>query len=355
MNSRLRTALALLAGLVLLGLSLYGVDLGAVRRHLARAKPLLLCAGALLYLVAYFVRSLRWRLILRPVERVSVGEAYAMLMAGYFLNYVVPVRAGEVAKSFFLKRLKGTAIARSLPTVFVDKLLELLSIVLILVMVPVLSIQLEGSLAGLIYVVSSVFVAALVLLVFAFRNQEGTTRFLCRLFAWLPGRIYAKLSDWMRLFVEGMAVARENLRVLPFLLGLTALAVVVDASYFFLMFKAFAFDLAFPRVLFGYTLLTLSYILPTPPAQIGYNELVVGLIFAGGLAAGVVTRDEVLAVVIVAHALTGLLITVVGLGSFWSMGIRLSESFRRKVGVVSAVDEAGEGPRPTAPLAGDEP
>jgi len=40
-------------------------------------------------------------------------------------GHVIPIRAGEVAKSVFLKRLKGLPIATSLPTVFVDKLLEL--------------------------------------------------------------------------------------------------------------------------------------------------------------------------------------------------------------------------------------
>ena len=132
----------------------------------------------------------------------------------------------------------------------------------------------------------------------------------------------------MGFFVSGMGVARHNFRALPELLGLTGLAVLIDASYFFLMFRAFGIDVAFLRVLFGYTLLTLSYILPTPPAQIGYNELVIGLIFAGGLAGAAIPRDEVMAVIVVAHALTGLIITGVGLWSFWSMGIRVSESFR---------------------------
>jgi hypothetical protein len=76
----------------------------------------------------------------------------------------------------------------------------------------------------------------------------------------------------------------------------------------------------------------LSYILPTPPAQIGYNEFVIGLIFAGGVAAVGVARHEVMAVVIVAHAMTGLLIAGVGMWSFGAMGIKVGESFRRAAG-----------------------
>lgn len=323
-----RIALTILVGLLLLALAMWGLDPREMLERISDANVALLAAGAALYLFSYFVRSLRWRLILRPVSRVSVSEAYSMLMAGYFLNYVIPVRAGEVAKSFFLKRLKGIPIATTLPTVFVDKLLEMVSIVFVVLMVPILSIRMSGGLATLIYALLALFLMALGLLVLAYVREESTTRLLCAAFSWLPGRMHERISEWIALFVRGMGVARQNARALLPLLGLTAASVVIDASYFLLMFRAFSIDVGFTRVLFGYTLLTLSYILPTPPAQIGYNELVIGLIFAGGLAGAELARGEVMAVVVVAHAITGLLITVVGLWGFWSMGIRVTDSFR---------------------------
>jgi uncharacterized protein (TIRG00374 family) len=327
-SRRWRVVAALAVGLILLALSLWGVDVAEVRRNVAAAKPGWLLAGAPIYLLSYFVRSLRWRLVLRPVERVTVAESYSMLMAGYFLNYVIPVRAGEIAKSFFLKRLKGTPIATSLPTVFVDKLLEFVSILLIVLMVPVLSIRLEGPVAVLIFTLLGIFLVALCLLAVAFRRRDETTRLLCWMIRWLPRGLYERLSVWIAMFVKGMGVARENVKALPSLIALTAVAVLLDAAYFLMMFRAFSVDVGFAKVIFGYTLLTLSYILPTPPAQIGYNELVIGLIFAGGLTGAHVGRGDVMAVVIVAHAMTGILITAVGLLSFWSMGIRVSESFR---------------------------
>jgi len=335
LSRTLKIALTILVGLVLLALALWGVDLGAMRARMAEADVSLLIAASALYLTAYFVRSLRWRLILKPVARISVAEGYSMLMAGYFLNYVIPVRAGEVAKSFFLKRLKGVPIATSLPTVFVDKLLEMVSIVFVVLMVPALSIELTGTLAGLVYVLLGLFLLAVALLVFAYRNEASTTRVLCSAFAWLPGRLHARLSEWIGLFVRGMGVARHNARALLPLLALTAAAVLIDAFYFFLMFKAFSVDVGFVRILFGYTLLTLSYILPTPPAQIGYNELVIGLIFAGGLTGAYLARDQVMAVVIVAHAITGMLIAGVGIWGFWAMGIRMTESFRATEGAAA--------------------
>ncbi len=328
MSRGARIAVTIVIGVVLLVLAMWGLNPRDILARISSANVWFLAAGAALYLLSYFVRSLRWRLILRPVSHITVQESYSMLMAGYFLNYVIPVRAGEVAKSFFLKRLKRVPIATSLPTVFVDKLLEMVSIVFVVLMVPILSISLSGGVATLIYALLGLFLAALTLLVLAYVKQAATTRFLCAVFSWLPGRVHERISDWIALFIEGMGVARQNARALPALLALTAASVLIDASYFLLMFRAFSIDVGFTRVLFGYTLLTLSYILPTPPAQIGYNELVIGLIFAGGLAGAELAREQVMAVVVVAHAVTGLLITLVGLWGFWSMGIRVTDSFR---------------------------
>ena len=338
MSRRLRIALGIIAGVVLLSLALWGVDATELRNNIARANVGWLAAAAVLYLTAYFVRSLRWRAILHPIVPVRVSESFHMLMGGYFLNYVIPIRAGEVAKSFFLKRLKGVPIATSLPTVFVDKLFELVSILFVLAMVPILSIRMGATLAVLIYTVLAIFVLAMALLFFAFRNPDGASRLLCAVFSWLPDGVYKRLSEFISLFVRGMGVARREARTLWMFLGLTGLAVLIDGLYFYFMFRAFSVDVAFTRVLFGYTLLTLSYILPTPPAQIGYNEFVIGLIFAGGLAGAGVARDEVMAVVIVAHAMTGLLIAGVGMWSFGAMGIKVRESFRR-VGRPDAPDE----------------
>jgi len=326
LNSRSKIALALLAGALLLFLALRGVDLDHVRAVMRQASPPVLVIALAVYLSAYFVRSLRWRLILKPIQPVSVSESFSMLMAGYFLNYIVPIRAGEVAKSFFLKRLKGLPIAVSLPTVFLDKLLELFSVLLVIVLVPVLSVRLSGSLSSLIVAVATVFVIAVGLLTLAVRNGERTARVLMQFFSWLPKRLHDRVSSWISLFVDGLSVARTNARNVWSLLALTGVAVTLDAVYFYLMFRAFSIDVAFPTVLFGYTLISLSYVFPTPPAQIGYNEAIMGLIFAGGLGMG---RAEVTAVMLVAHLLTGLLVTGVGLGSFAAMSIKVTESFRR--------------------------
>ena len=329
MKRAARTVIVCAVGALLLFLALRGVSLARLRELVTGADARWVVAALGVYLSAYVVRAVRWRLILAPVSRVRISESFFMLMAGYFVNYIVPVRAGEIAKAFFLKRLRGVPVATSLPTIYVDKLFELLSIVLVLVLVPVLSLRLEGYLATLVYSVLIVFALAVALLLFALVNGRGTVRALNAATAWFPSRVRARLSRWLSLLVEGMGVARANARSLAALLALTACAVLLDAVYFSFMFRAFAIDIAFPKVVFGYTLLSVSYILPTPPAQIGHNEFLMGVIFADGMG---FDRTGVTVLMLLAHALTGVLITAVGLWSFWAMSIRVTDSFRSRAG-----------------------
>lgn len=80
-------------------------------------------------------------------------------------------------------------------------------------------------------------------------------------------------------------------------------------------------------MLFGYTLIYLSYILPQPPAQIGSNEFFMVLIFSIGLG---FDKEMVSAVMAFSHVITAVLITIVGFIAFSVIGINITQSFKDK-------------------------
>jgi len=61
---------------------------------------------------------------------------------------------------------------------------------------------------------------------------------------------------------------------------LTILAVLSEGFFVYMIFKSLGLqDIGFIKIIFGYTLMNLTYILPTPPAQIGSNEFMWVVIF----------------------------------------------------------------------------
>ncbi|MEA2096308.1 MAG: lysylphosphatidylglycerol synthase transmembrane domain-containing protein, partial [Candidatus Cloacimonadota bacterium] len=86
---------------------------------------------SLFYLLAYILRSLRWRIILKPIYKMGLVESFSIFMSGMLINYLIPVRAGEIAKSVILKTRENVKISDSLPSIFIDKLTDLFPIIFI--------------------------------------------------------------------------------------------------------------------------------------------------------------------------------------------------------------------------------
>jgi cellobiose-specific phosphotransferase system component IIC len=77
------------------------------------------------------------------VGRVNIPGVIALFLSGVFLNFVLPIRAGELVKSVALKRNARIPFSQSLPTITMDKVQYLLPAFFIVIMVPLLGVQLD--------------------------------------------------------------------------------------------------------------------------------------------------------------------------------------------------------------------
>ena len=96
-------------GLALTGFFLWlvmrDVPFDEVARDIARARwgPLLgLSIPA--YLMAVYLRALRWRHLTDPIQRISTGPLFRAVAVGFMANNIFPLRMGEVARSWYLAR-----------------------------------------------------------------------------------------------------------------------------------------------------------------------------------------------------------------------------------------------------------
>ncbi|MGZ4940334.1 MAG: lysylphosphatidylglycerol synthase transmembrane domain-containing protein, partial [Halobacteriota archaeon] len=140
-----RITLGLIVGIVLLVLVLRYVNLSAVLSVLEenlrtpRGIALALLAGVA-YLLAWSIRGIRWKLFLNPIGEVSVFKAIALYQIAVFVNFLLPVQGGEVVKCFLLRRSTNIAVSASLPTVMLDKTMDLMPVLVILAIVPLLGL-----------------------------------------------------------------------------------------------------------------------------------------------------------------------------------------------------------------------
>jgi len=274
------------------------------------------------YFLAYFFRSLRWREILKPVEKISILETYGIFNIGLLINYLIPIRLGELTKSFILKLKNQIPISKSLPTIFLDKLMDVFPILLVIIAIPLLSMQMNNTLYIMIILIFFLFFLLLLFCFGAVYHRNKLYHSISILIKIFPLRIRSKLDTFLKQFLVGINIIR-NPKVKSFkIIIYTLLALLSESLYIFMVFKLFGTKLSFLQIMLGYTLMNLTYILPTPPAQIGSNQFMWVLIFSFGLGAD---RNLTSAAVIVSHILTSIAIFAMGYIAMILLKLKFSE------------------------------
>ena len=75
-------------------------------------------------ILSYVIQGLRWRLLLRPVGRLSWFDATQAIYAGLFASEVLPMRPGELLRVYAVARRLRSDVAAVLPSVMVERLFD---------------------------------------------------------------------------------------------------------------------------------------------------------------------------------------------------------------------------------------
>jgi hypothetical protein len=126
----MKRALAAAVSVTLLGVIYWLVDPRALLAALARADVGLLAVSVLVLALAYGLSAWRLRLLLPPGRRFPYAEALRLLLAASVLNMVLPAKAGDLAKSVFMRRRGELTGSLALALVVFEKTLDLMALLL---------------------------------------------------------------------------------------------------------------------------------------------------------------------------------------------------------------------------------
>ncbi len=332
-----RTGAGLGVGALLVLTFLKLIDVRSVLQRLEHLSiPLALLSGAV-FLAAWIVRALRWRLFLAG-HSVAAARVIGIYYVAVFINWLLPVRGGELAKSLLLRRSNGIPVSDSLPTVTMDKALDLLPAVALVVLLPFAHLQLSRPLWVVLLSILALLVSGASVLVLAAWRRERTLGWLTRgLGRVVPGRARLHVEPFLVRFIDTLLALARRPRLLLAATGCTVFAVGLDSLFCFLAFRTVGGDVSFPVVLFGYTLYNLAYILPTPPGQVGSNEVMGLLVFSGLFG---VSSSVVGAMFLFSHPWTAMLMASTGLACLSSLGLKL----RSTLGLARSLPPLAEEP-----------
>ena len=348
-----KAVLGLIVGLVVLGLWLYWIGIEGIVAALKTVAPVPALVATLAWVVSMGLRSWKWHILLPSTQRVSFGVSGRVYWVCAFLNLILPVRVGELARSLFLKQLVDLPVSASLPTVLVDRLYSISAILLGLLLIPLLPIKLPTSagapglgMQGIRWGIGIVAAALLITLLGLYllcSHKARMLRFGRRVLFMLPDRWADRILGFVDTMVDSIRFVRADTNRRAdtgdragrgrwtrawSALGLLAWAVAVlfaDAIKDQFVLRAFGLNVPLLACVMGVCLTNLAFILPSPPGNIGSNQWYATLVYSSGFGYDL---SRVAGGALFGHAMTTLVVAVGGALSLSGLGINLAESLR---------------------------
>lgn len=269
---------------------------------LAHSKPEGFLVAVLCWTAAFALRAARWRLFLPRDLRVSFHVRWSGVVLGYFFSNFLPARLGDLIRPAYLARMGGCPFKISLYSVAVERVWDLVFILLGgLALLRWVSPQAGLALSLNLPLWIALTALGLLFLVYARRSMGWLAALLDRA-GWAR-----RLAEGLREVTTAFAGASRPTRWLASA-GWTAVILLLEGQVIFWVLRALHLDIGFWSSYFVMFIATLSFLLPSAPAGLG----VFHYFFQQGLMSFGVPADQALVGAVVYHACFVLFDTVCG-------------------------------------------
>ena len=216
--------LGLAVSALFLALFLFRIDYSETFDALKGANYLYVAPAIAVYFGSLWFRTLRWQYLMKHLADVSISRLYPVTIVGYMANNIMPVRLGEVARSYYLSTRERMSASSALGTVGVDRVFDGLTLIFfILVVWPFLPLadllkndagEWSWARVGGSAVVLVVFVGAIVVFVALTVRPSLTNRAIGLLLLFMPGRFRVGVRGLAETFIEGLGSLDSAKKVL---------------------------------------------------------------------------------------------------------------------------------------------
>jgi uncharacterized protein (TIRG00374 family) len=280
MRSHLRTIVVLALALGLLALFLYNVDVRGVIGEIVYARPKWLLLSLASMFVNLAIRAWRWQYLLEPLGHTTFANAFRATAVGFAASSVLPARAGEVIRPYFLARHERMSATGAFATIVLERLLDSVAVLVLLASyvfifgrelnaaVPVAfsAVKWAGATAaaGALLALSILFILA--------KDPAKLGRTLTRLGKVLPSTFAGMLGRIAEKFATGLGAIRRPGRLVVSVLLSFPLWLVIGFGIWAAT-EAFHLNVPFTGSFLLVALLVIGVAVPTPGAVGGFHEM----------------------------------------------------------------------------------
>lgn len=264
--------------------------------------------GFLIYYAGFWLRGLRWQVLLKNVDATSSPGSHMpsslrlseMVLLNWFANCIIPARLGDAYRGYLLKRNARIGFSVGIGTIVAERMMDMM---ILFALLALAALGFMGSknmgLAITMLEVGFGMAVLMFLILVAMRFLGGS----------IQNRLPKRLQAAYGRFQHGTLA---SFRQLPLLATTTVVIWLVEAGRLFFVGQSLGLSVALSLILFVALANSIITVIPLTPGGLGLAEVgIVGLLMIGS-----VSKETAVSVALVDRAISYWSIVVVGLITF---------------------------------------
>lgn len=259
-------ALGLLVCIGFLYLAFRDVSRDELAAAFSRVDLLWIAAAIAISFAIMLLRTLRWQLVLRPLEKVPFGRLWVVTAVAYMAINLFPVRLGEVVRPWLLARRSSVTFSNVVGNLVLEKTLD--SVVLLFyILVGLIAVENlpDWVRRGAVFPAGVAAVLVSLVLLLFWRGEAFFERWIVR---YLPQRFGEPLARVVRSIVAGMSVLPDT-RLLLAVIAVSFALWFLPILSSWVTIRAFSLDAPFGAAMVVFIFIGFGTALPNVPGMFG--------------------------------------------------------------------------------------
>lgn len=316
-GSVLGLIISLVIGIGILAFIFSFAGFGNILSYLSQISPFWFVGGVISIIISFIFRTWRWSVLFRSAgHTIPRHILFQSIMFGWFLNYLIPARMGDLARAVAIKITNYAPFGVSLTTIIVERALDTLTLAMLL---GVLGSAYPNDSLFLVEAGAFLLTGFLIGILFFVYYGEKT------LDQWLRSR-FPSIQSSLVMLNTGLHSLSRNLYGILLCLILSFVIWVFELGSVYFAAKSLGVSISYIEASIAGIVAFVLQSLPLTPAGIGVHEAsIAGILQIFGIDTSIGTS-----IALVDHAARGLVIYVLGLICTIHLGFECRRYFRKR-------------------------
>lgn len=270
---------------IILALLLYYVDPREYYQALQEFPVILGCAYLVIIFVSYFLRSFRWKELLSTTGcDTSIKFTWRTLHAAWFVNWITPLRIGEMVRLYSAKKNEGISYGANSAAIAIEHIFDLIAILIISGISLIVTLQLsqvpDNTFIILVLALAAIIGLIVLVLVLLFFGKK-----VARLARPISQELYENLLYLHSSFKKGFKIASKKPVKLILMAVLSFAIWVIESAMLYILIIGLNMNVPLSVTVLAGSIGFLTFTVPLLPGSIGtYEAVFVAILSIAGIA-----------------------------------------------------------------------